>query len=170
MTSFGSPNGNVLYLVVSAATGAEDTLDRIRAEQAAGWEVCAVLTPQALHWTDAAAIEELTGHPLQIRMRNYGEPLFEPLGDAVLVAPASFNTISKVAAGMADNMATGLICEAIGRQVPVTMEPSVGDSFAAHPAFPGNIELLRGAGVRFVWRRPDHDPTGSHPLPEPSPG
>ncbi len=159
MTSFGSAEGNVLYLVVCGATRAEHTIERIVAEQAKGWNVCPILTPQAMHWTDPASVEELTGHAIQSRMRNYGEPLFQPLGDAVLVAPASFNTISKAAIGMADNMATGLICEAIGRKVPVTIEPSVGDSFAAHPAFADHVETLRRGGAEFVWHTPAHDPS-----------
>lgn len=158
MTSFGSPAGNVLYLVVCAASGAEHTVERIAREQANGWEVCPVLTPGALHWVDPEAVASAAGHPIQSTMRIYGEPLFQPLGDAVLVVPGSLNTISKIAVGMADNMATGLVCEAIGRKVPVTIEPSVGDSFAAHPAFPANVALLREAGVSFVWSNPDHDP------------
>lgn len=158
MSSFGSSAKNVLYLVVSGASGAENTLARIEAEQQQGWEVCLVATEQALHWFDAEAAEALTGHPIQSRMRNYGEPLFEPLGDAVLVTPASLNTISKLAVGMADNMATGLVCEALGRGVPITIEASVGESFAAHPAFEGHIELLRAAGVTVRWLRPEDDP------------
>lgn len=151
MSSFGSPTGKVLYLVVCAATGADRTLDRIRSEQAAGWDVCPIVTPRAMHWIDPGAVEALSGHAIQSTMRRFGEPLFEPLGDAMLVTPASFNTINKVAVGMADNMATGLICEALGRDVPITMEPEVGPAFGAHPAFATHVGLLEQHGVHFVW-------------------
>ena len=151
MTSFGSPTGNVLYLVVCAVPGAERTLERIAAEQAAGWEVCVVATERALHWFDTTAAVELSGYPIQSRMRVYPEPLFEPLGDRVVVAPGSFNTINKIALGLADDMASGLVCEAIGRRVPVRLEVQVGEAFARHPRFGDHLELLRRAGVEVVW-------------------
>ena len=155
MTSFGSATGKVLYLVVCAVPGAERTIERIEAEHARGWEVCVVATERALHWFDAGEAQLLSGHGIQTRMRLFGEPLFEPLGDAVVVAPASFNTINRVAVGMADDMASGLVCEALGRDVPITIEPQVGAAFAAHPAFASHVLLLENAGVRFVW----HDTT-----------
>lgn len=162
MTSFSPGPGNVLYFVVTAAPQCLDTLDRIRAEQAAGWEVCAILTPQATAWLDVDGIESATGHPVQHRMRIHPEPLFEPLGNAVLAAPVTFNTLNKVAVGMADNMATGLLCEALGRDVPVRMEPRVSNAFARHPAFRHHVELLREAGVSFTW----HDPHTQELFPE----
>jgi len=151
MSSFGSPSGRVLYLVVCAVPGAERTLERVRIEQGNGWEVCVVATEKALHWFDGATVEQATGHPIQSRMRRFGEALFEPLGDAVIVAPASFNTINRIALGLADDMATGLVCEAIGRGVPVTIEPQLGPAFAAHPAFAEHVARLDAAGVNFAW-------------------
>lgn len=155
MTSYGSPNGNVLYLVVSAVPGADRTPERIRQLQSAGWNVCVVATERALHWFDPGAVEALSGHRLQSRMRVYPEPLFEPLGDRVLVAPGGFNTINKIALGLADDMASGLVCEAIGRRVPVTIEPQLGEAFARHPAFADHVRRLQDAGVEFVWNDPE---------------
>ena len=155
MTSFGSARGDVLYLVVCAVPGADRILERIESEQRAGWEVCVVATPRALHWFDTAEVQRRTGHAIQSRMRVYPEPLFEPLGDRVVVAPASFNTINKIALGLADDMPTGLVCEAIGRGVPVVIEPQVGLAFARHPVFVSHVSTLENAGVEFVW----HDPS-----------
>ena len=154
MTSYGSPSGNVLYLVVCAVPGADRTLERIAAEQEAGWEVCVVATQRALHWFDEPAVQRASGHMIQSRMRTYAEPLFEPLGDAVVVAPGSFHTINKIALGLADDMASGLVCEALGRAVPVTIEPQVGEAFARHPAFGRHVAMLEAAGARFVWKEP----------------
>lgn len=151
VTSFGSENGNVLYLVVCGVPGADRTLERIAAEQAAGWEVCLVATERGLDWFPATEAEALTGHAIQSRMRRYPEPLFEPLGDAVVVAPASFNTINRIALGLTDDMPVGLVCEAMGRGVPVTIEPQTGGPFESHPVFRPNIELLERAGVFFKW-------------------
>ena len=159
MVSFGSETGNVLYLGVSAVPGAERTIERIKAEQDAGWEVCLLATERALHWFDADAAALLTGHAVQSRMRIYGEPLFQPLGDKLVIAPAGFNTINKVALGLADDMVSGLACEAIARSVPLTIEPQMSDGFSKHPIFAESIQRLTDAGVEFVWHdesiRPD---------------
>lgn len=149
----------MLYLVVTAASGAEHTLDRIAAEQAAGWDVCVVATERALHWFDADAAVGLSGHELQTRMRVFPEPLFEPLGDRVLVTPAGLHSIAKFSLGLADDMASGLVIEAIGRGIPVTIEVQVGPGFAGHPAFPEHLRRLADAGVELVSR------PGSPPLP-----
>ena len=163
VTSFGSVDGNVLYLVVCAVTGADRTLERIAAEQQAGWDVCVVATERSLHWFDAVAAETQTGHPLQTRMRVYGEPLFEPLGDRVLVAPGGFNTINKIALGLADDMPSGLVCEAIGRGVPVTIEVQVGPGFAGHPILATHLDALEAAGVELVFHTADpREPDPSH--------
>lgn len=155
MTSFGSPTGRVLYLGVCAVPGAERTLERIRTEQADGWEVCLLATERSLHWFDATEAEALTGHAIQSRMRTYGEPLFEPLGTEMVVAPASFNSINKIALGLADDMVSGLACEAIARGVKLTLEPQMSDGFSNHPIFAESIGRLSKAGVHFVW----HDPS-----------
>lgn len=151
VSSFGSQAGNVLYLVVCAVTGADRTLERIAEQQAAGWDVCVVATERSLHWFDAEAAEALSGHRLQTRMRVFGEPLFEPLGDRVLVAPGGFNTINKIALGLADDMPSGLVCEALGRDVPITIEVQVGPGFAGHPVFPAHLNMLADAGVELVF-------------------
>jgi phosphopantothenoylcysteine synthetase/decarboxylase len=160
VSSFGSATGRVLYLAVCAVPGADRTLDRIAAERAEGWEVCLVATERALHWFDTSEAERLTGHPIQSRMRVYPEPLFEPLGDVMVMAPASFNTINKIALGLADDMPSGLAIEAIGRGVPLTIEPQLGAAFANHPVFPEHVDRLERAGVRFVWNDPTVRPSG----------
>lgn len=151
MSNFSTEPGNVLYLVVSACPPALQTVDRIRTEQAEGWDVCAILTPQATKWLDVGEIERVTGHPVQTEMLLWPTPPLEPLGNRLLAAPITFNTLNKVAAGLADTMATGLLCEAIGNpDIEVVMEPSVSAEFSRHPVFARNVELLQAAGVRFV--------------------
>lgn len=151
MTSFGSANGNVLYLGVCAVPGAERIIDRIKREQEAGWDVCLLATERALHWFDPDEAIAVTGHALQTRMRVYGEPLFEPLGDKMVVAPAGFNSINKIAFGLADDMVSGLACEAIARGVSLTIEPQMSDGFSNHPIFAESVKRLGDAGVRFIW-------------------
>ncbi|MYR44280.1 flavoprotein, partial [Streptomyces sp. SID5910] len=67
----------------------------------------------------------------------------------VVVAPATFNTVNKWAAGLADTLALATLCEASGLGVPVAVLPCVADALAAHPAYRESLERLRGMGVRF---------------------
>lgn len=148
MSHFGPPGTRVLYLVVCAAPGAEKTLERVASERAAGHDVCVIATERARDWFDVAAVESASGHIVQTRMRRFSEPIFEPLGGSLVVSPASLNTIAKIALGLADDMPTGLVCEALGSGVPVTIETQVGGPFGAHPALPGYLETLRTFGAK----------------------
>jgi phosphopantothenoylcysteine synthetase/decarboxylase len=67
----------------------------------------------------------------------------------VAVAPATFNTINKWAAGIADTLALGTLCEAYGLGVPIAVLPCVADALAAHPAYRASLARLRAMGVRF---------------------
>jgi phosphopantothenoylcysteine synthetase/decarboxylase len=159
MTSFGSAAGNVLYLVVCAAPPAKEAPGLVRRMQEVGWDVCVVTTPMAEPWVDAAALTEVSGHPVRSRYRRPDDPAFEPLGDAVLVAPATFNTVNQVAVGINDSLALGLINEALGRRYPVVFVPCVGEALAAHPAYDAGIEQLTAYGAHFLFPT-DDDLTG----------
>lgn len=67
----------------------------------------------------------------------------------MVVAPATFNTVNKWAAGIADTLALGTLCEAAGLGVPIAVLPCVGTALAAHPAYRDSLERLAAMGVRF---------------------
>jgi phosphopantothenoylcysteine synthetase/decarboxylase len=67
----------------------------------------------------------------------------------VAVAPATFNTINEWAAGTADTLALGTLCEAYGLGVPIAVLPCVADALASHPAYRASLARLRDMGVRF---------------------
>ncbi len=68
----------------------------------------------------------------------------------MLVAPATFNTINQVAAGINDSLALGLVNEALGSQVPTVFVPCLGDGLPLHPAYLASVRLLAGAGALFL--------------------
>lgn len=150
MSSFGSGTGNVLYLVVCAAPPARESERLVVGMQALGWDVCVVTTQMARYWLDAKRLANVSGHVLRTQFREPDDPAFEPFGDAVLVAPATFNTINKVAAGINDSLALGLVNEALGARVPVAFVPCVGEELAGHPAYLANVALLARAGAAFL--------------------
>ncbi|GGT22842.1 flavoprotein [Streptomyces chromofuscus] len=139
-----------LYVVVCAAGVAADVGVLIGAARERDWEVGVIATPVAMGgFFDAAAVEALTGRPVRSAWRTPGEARPFPPPDAVVVAPATFNTVNKWAAGLADTLAVATLCEAYGLGVPVAVLPCVADALAAHPAYHDSLTRLRGMGVRF---------------------
>jgi phosphopantothenoylcysteine synthetase/decarboxylase len=126
-----------------------------------GWIVCVVATPNARPFLDMAVLEEQTGRPVRVDSRAPGEASPLPPADAMLVAPATFNTINKWAAGVSDTLALGLINEAIGLGIPVVAMPFVNSALAAHPAFAGSVERLRLAGVEVIFGPGEPHPAGA---------
>ncbi len=68
-----------------------------------------------------------------------------------MVAPPTFNTVNKLAAGISDTLAPGLLIEAIGARQPVIAVPFPNQVLARHPAFTASIATLRSWGVRLVF-------------------
>jgi hypothetical protein len=147
------PGGRpALYLVACAAPPALDTAGLVSCAQARGWDVCVICTPTAARWLDdqLALLADLTGHPVRSKYKLPGEPDVLPPADAMLVAPASSNTIAKWALGISDNLALGLITEAVGLRLPLAALAHLSDAQAAHPAFAAHVETLRAAGVTVL--------------------
>jgi phosphopantothenoylcysteine synthetase/decarboxylase len=93
----------------------------------------------------------LTGHPVRSWFKNPGEPDVLPEADAVIVAPATVNTVNKWAAGIADTLPLGLIVEAIGKGLPIVAMPYTNEAMAAHPAFGESLRRLAAWGVTVLW-------------------
>jgi hypothetical protein len=124
--------------------------------QALGWHVAVTLTPTAATWLDAigelAKIEDATGYVVRHAPRLPGEESPHPNVDCYLVAPASANTVAKLALGIADNQALTQVCEAIGgRTVPVVVFPRVNAAHAGQPAWDIHIAALQRAGAHLVY-------------------
>jgi phosphopantothenoylcysteine synthetase/decarboxylase len=130
--------------------------------------VCVLTTPSGLRFADVAALEQVTGHPVRSQYKEPGEPDVLPPPDAVIVAPATVNTINKWAAGICDTLALGILVEAIGKRLPLVALPFTNRAHAAHPAFAENVAKLRSWGVTVLFGPdvyPLHDPgTGSRYL------
>jgi phosphopantothenoylcysteine synthetase/decarboxylase len=139
-----------LYVVVCAAGVASGVGKLIGAARERGWEVGVIATPAAMNgFFDTDAVTAQTGRPIRSAWRTPADPRPFPPPDAVVVAPATFNTINKWAAGISDTLALGTLCEAYGLDVPIAVLPCVGEALAAHPAYGSSLQRLRGMGVRF---------------------
>jgi phosphopantothenoylcysteine decarboxylase len=140
----------VLYVVACAAPPTARVGSLVTAAQSAGWAVCVLLTPSAVRFADPASIARLTGFPVRSEYKDPGEPDVLPDPDAIIVAPATVNSINKWAAGICDTLALGILVEAIGKQLPVVAVPWSNAAHRAHPVFTENLARLSSWGVRIV--------------------
>ncbi|MFI7285522.1 flavoprotein [Streptomyces anulatus] len=156
-----------LYVVVCAAGVAREADRLFATAQDAGWEVGVIATPQGLGFLDAVAVEKQTGYPIRSAWRSPGDPRPFPDPDAIVVAPATFNTINKWAAGISDTLALGILCEAYGLGVPTAVLPAVNSVLAAHPAYGQSLSRLREMGVLIGSRasQPPASGGGAEPFP-----
>ena len=124
-----------------------------------GWSIQVIATPAALEFFDAAAIEDLTGNPVRSQYRKPGSPR-SAIADAIIVAPATYNTINKWAQGISDTYALGILAETTGMGVPIIVLPFVNSALARRPPFRRSVKALRAEGVRILL-----GPAGIQPHP-----
>jgi phosphopantothenoylcysteine synthetase/decarboxylase len=143
----------VLCVVVCGAGPAPHISTLVDLAHADGWSVRIVATPSGLGFLDAAALQQQTGSPVQADYTsNAREPrVRNSAADALIVAPATYNTINKLALGINDTYALNVVAEAIGRGTPTAILPFVNSALAARQPFLRSIQSLRDENVRVVF-------------------
>jgi phosphopantothenoylcysteine synthetase/decarboxylase len=141
----------VLYILACGAPPSKDVGVLVKLAQDRGWEVCVITSPRGRTFVDVPALEALTGHPVRSEYKLPAEPDVLPPADAIIVAPATTNTINKWAAGIQDTLLLGLIVEGIGKRLPIVAMPVANYAQAAHPAFGESITKLRSWGVTILY-------------------
>ena len=142
----------VLYVVVTGAGPAIEVGKLILQAQERGWSVHAVPTASAFeYFVGAEELEELTGNPVRTNFRRRGESGGLPRADAVIVAPATYNTINKWAQGICDTYQLSVLAEVTGLgKTPIVVLPFVNNALAANAVFDESVERLRKAGVTIL--------------------
>ena len=142
-------HGRVLSVIACGAGPATAIGTFVQLAQERGWTVQVIATPAALGFFDQAAIEKATGSPVRSQYSKPGAPRSQ-IADAIIVAPATVNTINKWGAGICDTLALGILVEAIGKRLPIVAVPCTNRDHAAHPAFAENVAKLRSWGVEVL--------------------
>ncbi len=109
-----------------------------------------IATPDGTKFLDAAHLADLTAHPVRSQYKQPDEPDVLPPADAFVITPATFNTINKMAHGISDTLALGLLNEGIGLGLPMAAVPWPNVALARHPVFVRSIATLREWGVRII--------------------
>jgi len=154
-----------LLIGVSGGIAAYKALELVRLATEAGHSVRVIQTRSAQRFVGAASFAALSGAAVltgdferdPLRGSFPGDPLPEhdPAShlelvrnaDLFLVAPASANTIAKLAHGLADNL---LSTAALAAGCPLLVAPSMNNRMYEHPATQANLALLRERGVGVI--------------------
>ena len=160
--------GRRIALLVSGSIAALRTPDLARALRRRGAEVTAFCSPEALRYVGRQALEWATCQPLVTALSWRAEHLSDGAPfDAWLLAPATYNSIGKLAHGIADTVVTAALASALGRlaqgQTRVLVAPCLHGSLH-NPVLEANCRRLQELGVILV---PPRDAYGKHNLPEP---
>jgi phosphopantothenoylcysteine decarboxylase/phosphopantothenate--cysteine ligase len=154
-----------ILLGVSGGIAAYKAVELVRLATAAGHSVRVIQTPASLNFVGRATFEGVTGAPVLVeefepdpaRGAFPGDPASDhsPIShlelvaraDVLVIAPASANTLAKLAGGLADNLLT---TAALANTAPLVIAPAMNSRMYEHPATQANLELLRSRGARVV--------------------
>lgn len=144
---------------VSGGIAAYKAAELVRELERAGAEVRVAMTEAACRFVQPLTFAALTGHRVFTSLweSSAGGPDAEQNGidhiaeaqwaDALVVAPATANTLAKFAHGMADDFLSTMF---LATTAPVLVAPAMNVNMWNHPATQANVELLRQRGVRIV--------------------
>jgi hypothetical protein len=145
-----------LGLVASSCGGldARFTAELARPAAARGWRLAITLTPVAHRWLDStgglAELGATTDLPVRSVSRLPGEPRPHPDPSVFLFAPASANSVAKLALGIADNQALTLLGDVLGApEITIVVAYQVQDTREHHPAWRRHLDALESVGVRL---------------------
>ena len=119
----------------------------------AGAKVETVMTEAAMEFITPLTLRNITRRPVVTDMFEMASEYSEEhialaeAADVVIVAPATANTIAKLAAGMADDM---LGCGVLATGAPILIPPAMNDVMYANAVTQENIEKLKARGFTFI--------------------
>lgn len=140
---------DLAYLVVTGTTTAPLAIELVQGLLGLVPRVLTLLTPNAKRVIAPRDLSTIPGNQL---VESYFDAaiLPRPADGLVVVAPCSFNSLNKLAGGIADNLAMSLAAEAIGRRTPVIVAVSVNAPLLRHPRAEASMATLREWGVRVL--------------------
>jgi phosphopantothenoylcysteine decarboxylase / phosphopantothenate---cysteine ligase len=154
-----------ILLGVTGGIAAYKALEFVRLATKAGHAVRVVQTPTSEKFVGKASFAGLTGAPVLTdeferdpargAFPDQQPPEHDPLShlelvrnaDAFLIAPASANTIAKLAHGLADNL---LASAALAATCPVLVAPAMNNAMYEHAATQANLDTLRARGITVL--------------------
>ena len=153
MSASAAPSGekfDVVYLVLSGTTTAARCPEILRGLVALGFAtVIALPTPNAARVVAPRELADIQGAQV---VQSYFDLAIRPRPPrgVVLFAPCSFNSLNKLAHGIADSLALSVAAEAIGRGTPVIVGPSLNAPLLNHPLAQASLKTLPSWGATIL--------------------
>lgn len=150
--------GRKIVIGVTGSVAAVQAPEIARLLMRYGAEVYAVLSQAAKTIIHPFLMEWATGNPVVTELTGKIEHVslagnHDQKADLILVAPATANTISKIAMGIDDTPVTSTVTTAFGASIPIMIVPAMHASMYQHPILLENIEKLKSHGVEFIGPR-----------------
>ena len=146
-------SGSNLLFILTGSIAACKACDVVSQLVQRGHRVRCVATPAALRFVGPATLEGLTGQPVAGDLFESGRALdhiaLTRWAEAVVVCPATANTINRLAAGLADDL-PGALFLAHDRAKSWLVAPAMNPAMWSHPATAAAVERLASWGVRFL--------------------
>ena len=142
-----------VLLGVTGGIAAYKSPDLVRRLQDAGAEVRVVMTPSATRLVAPTVFQAVSGHPVRSELWDdaaeaaMGHIELARWATTVLIAPATANLMSQLAAGAAGNLLTTLC---LATSAPVVLAPAMNQAMWRHAATQANRSTLESRGVRFI--------------------
>ena len=142
-----------VLLCVCGGIAAYKAVELVRRLQDAGADVQVAMTDNALRFVGAQSFQAISGKP--VRQSLWDENAEAAMGhielarwaDLVVVAPATANTIAKLANGFADDLVTTLC---LATTAPIAIAPAMNHRMWRHPATQANVATLVARGVQVI--------------------
>jgi phosphopantothenoylcysteine decarboxylase/phosphopantothenate--cysteine ligase len=153
MAAVSGLNGRRVLLIVSGGIAAYKALELIRLLRARGCGVTCVLTKAGAQFVTPLSLQALSESNVFTDLfsltdeSEMGHIQLSRSADLVVVAPASANILARMAAGLADDLASTLL---LATDKPVLVAPAMNVRMWSHPATVANVALLSSRGVRVV--------------------
>jgi phosphopantothenoylcysteine decarboxylase/phosphopantothenate--cysteine ligase len=142
-----------VLLIVGGGIAAYKSLELVRLLKKAGHQVTPVLTKGGEHFVTAMSLGTLAESPVYNSLWELkdeveiGHIQLSRAADFILVSPATADLLAKMAAGIADDLATTLL---LATDKPVVVAPAMNVRMWQHAATQRNIALLKADGVRVI--------------------
>lgn len=162
-----------ILLIVGGGIAAYKACELVRLIRKAGHRVTCVLTAGGQQFVTPMTLAALSENPVYTTLwdlkdeAEMGHIQLSRAADLVVIAPATADLMARMAAGIADDLATTLL---LATDKPVLAAPAMNVRMWQHPATQRNVSILRGDGVTVM--EPDEGPMacgeyGPGRLPEP---
>jgi phosphopantothenoylcysteine decarboxylase/phosphopantothenate--cysteine ligase len=152
-------SGRRVLLCVSGGIAAYKAVELVRRLRDAGAQVQVAMTDNAQRFVGAQSFQAVSGLPVRTSLWDaaaeaaMGHLELARWAQQVLVAPATANTLAKLAHGVADDLVSTLC---LATTAPLAVAPAMNHRMWLHPATQANVALLRQRGVQVLG--PDDGP------------